>query len=91
MTDNERIDDHATIVKTVVMIARTLNVYDIPKAIEAATRALELAPYIDPTAWMRNHKALEEDREMLRAALPLWRLAQKLEEMSDGDTSEDRP
>ncbi len=80
----DRIDDHQACVKTVVLLARSLDIYDIPKAIDAATRALEMGPYIDPTAWRANHRKLEEDREMLRAALPLWELVQKLKERRDG-------
>ncbi len=81
MTDPEdevRVDEHQACVRGVVLVARALDIYDIPKAIEAATRALEMGPYIDPTAWRDNHKKLEEDREMLRLALPLWELVQKL-------------
>ncbi len=91
MTDPEdevRVDEHQACVKGVVLVARALDIYDIPKAIAAASRALEMGPYIDPTAWRDNHKKLEEDREMLRAALPLWQLVQKLKEANDGVPTE---
>lgn len=40
--------------------------------------SLDIGCLFHPTAWIENHKKLEEDIETLRAALPLVRLARKL-------------
>lgn len=81
--------DHRNTVTIVVLAARALHGQPIREAIEQAERALAVGCLSHPTAWMQNHEKLEEDVEMLRAALPLVALAEKLakgqtEEPADG-------
>lgn len=93
---------HQSSVKNAVLQAGILitAIPDLPKVIEEARRALELGPFLDPTAWQHKHRALEEDIETLEAALPLWRHGKKLEALlaeqraakeseGDGGTQED--
>ena len=72
--------NHADAVKTIILLGRTLEVYDIPQLIEQGQRALDFGPFQDPTLWIQKHQALEQDLELLRAALPLATAIQKLKE-----------
>lgn len=77
------IDEHQSAVCAAVVCARMLKQYDIPELLRAADRAEAVGPFLDPTLWQKKHKALAEDKEMLEAALPLWRLAKHLEERNE--------
>ena len=46
--------------------------FDIPGLIEAIDKADALGPILDPTLWMQNHKAMDDNRALLAAFLPLW-------------------
>jgi hypothetical protein len=78
--DGQPIDDHGQCVMVVVMAARALETHDIEGAIERAKHALEIGPFFQPTAWIQNHEKLEQDIEVLRAALPLVKLAREIRE-----------
>jgi len=54
---------------------------DIPAVLQAIANADAIGPIFNPTLWMEKHRAMDENKELLEAALPLWRMAQKLKSM----------
>lgn len=72
------IDDHRQAMEMIIMAMRMLAVVDLPRVHEAAQRALDFSCFSDPTLWIQKSKALEEDKELLEAAMPLWRAAAKM-------------
>lgn len=58
-------------------LALRAGVPDLPGRIRQGERALDVGGILDPTLWRASHHKLEEDLEMLRAALPLWRLGDR--------------
>jgi hypothetical protein len=61
--------------KLILSAARIVACVDVPKLISDIERADVIAPLIDPTLWMTKHREMEEDRQLLEAALPLHRKA----------------
>jgi hypothetical protein len=61
------------------MAAKLLTYIDIPQMLADIERADTLGPLLDPTLWMNKSEAMNQDRELLKAALPLWKLAKKRE------------
>ncbi len=74
------IEDHQNAIRAAVIAAQLLAQHPIANLIEAAHRALDVGWIGDPTLWRDKHKALEEDLEILEAALPLVRLHRKITE-----------
>jgi len=71
--------EYQAAVLAAVLCAGILSEHDIPSLLAAIDSAESLGPLLDPTLWREKHQAMQEDREVLRAALPLWELAKKLE------------
>lgn len=69
--------DHQTCMLCVINAMRIMTLIDLPAAIANAEHSDAVAPFIDPTLWMKKHRHLKEDLELMRAALPLWREAAK--------------
>lgn len=70
-----------------IMVATSASILadlDIPGMIADIARAEALGPLLDAKAWKDRHAQMEQDKEMLTAALPLWRFGQKLKELADG-------
>jgi hypothetical protein len=78
MSDAAKVLEYQQAVRTAVFAARMLQPHDLAGLIQAIDRADALGPLLDPTAWRERHQAMLEDREILEAALPLWRLGQRL-------------
>ena len=78
LTEVELIEEYRQTVSQVVLVANLLAEHDIPKLLEAIERADAVGGLLDPTAWMRKHKAMDEDRQVLRAALQLYWVGKKL-------------
>jgi hypothetical protein len=57
--------------------AGVLTHVDLPAILESIEKAHTVGPILDPTLYRDKRKAMEEDAELLKAALPLWRLAKK--------------
>lgn len=70
--------DYRSVIMHVAMCAKLLADYDIPDLIRKINRAETVGPMLDPTLWIRKNKAMDEDKEMLKAALPLHQLGKKL-------------
>lgn len=71
-------DDHRTTFLAVIAAMKWLLQVDLPKAIENIGRAHAIGPILDPTLYREKHRAMEEDEQLFRAALPLWRLAKEI-------------
>lgn len=50
----------------------------IPKMLNAINRTETLAPILDPTAFIKNGKKMEEDKKMLESLLPAWQMVNKI-------------
>jgi len=66
-------------VHSAVLCAKLLQAHDLPAMLAAIEHADAIGPLADPTLWNQNHKAMQQDREVLEAALPLWQLGKKLD------------
>jgi pyrimidine operon attenuation protein/uracil phosphoribosyltransferase len=75
--DDERIHKYRLALRGVVTAAHMLAGHDIPGLIEAIERAHTTGPILDPTLYRDKAKAMDEDAELLRAALPLWKLTRE--------------
>lgn len=71
-------DDYQAAVIACHVAARMLAQHPVEKLLEAIERADSVGPLLDPTLWMKKRGAMNEDREMLKAALKLSKLGQKL-------------
>lgn len=65
----------------VAMASRALAMHDLPKFLQDIEQADAVGPLFNPTLWMNKSRAMGEDREMIKAALPLWRIGKKFQEM----------
>jgi hypothetical protein len=80
MDEKMKIEEYQGAVQGVVLCARLIEQYDIPKLLEAIERADAFGGMLDPTLWRGKHGAMMEDKAVLEAGLPLWRLAKKIRE-----------
>ena len=76
MTD--RVSDVGGCVMTIIAAMRILTQLDLKSAIQDSQTALDIGPIFHPTLWRDKHQKLSEDVELMRAALPLWKYAEKL-------------
>lgn len=58
--------------------ANRLAAHDIHKLLADIERAESIGPIVDPTFFREKMKAMEEDKAVLRAAIPLWNIGKKL-------------
>lgn len=80
MPNNSDTDDYKQAVMAAAMCARIMAVHDIPKLLSAISRAESVGSLLDPTAWIQNRKAMEEDKELLQAIAPIAALGKSLVE-----------
>lgn len=73
-----KISEYREAVQTAVLCARMISVHDIPAILADIERADIVGPMIDPTLWREKHKAMNQDREVLRAALALHEISAML-------------
>jgi hypothetical protein len=83
MMDEAAIAEYQSAIVTVVTCARLLATHDIPALLAAIETADSVGPILDPTMWRAKKPAMDEDKQMLQAALPLWRLAELLHARAD--------
>lgn len=67
----------------VAMAARMIGEHDIPKLLQAIEMAHATGPIFDPTLYRAKMQAMEEDKRILEAGLPLWNLAKMLKERAE--------
>lgn len=72
MPDTEMTTDYRQAVQSAAMAARMLMQHDLEAVIAAIDRAAALGPVLDPTLYREKARAMQEDRELLMAAKPLW-------------------
>lgn len=75
MTEHEA--TYRASLESVVMAARLVSQWDLPELLKAMGRAQAIGPLVDPTLYRAKAAAMEQDRELLEAALPLWRFARE--------------
>lgn len=81
---DEAIETYQTAVLAVHVAAKMLAQHDLPRLLADIAKANAIGPLLDPTLWRDKNRAMLEDREALQAALPLYRLGKKLEEVRGG-------
>lgn len=59
--------------------AQILRQHDLPQILNMMSRADSIGVMIDPTLWMQNHDKMEEDKTVVNAAMPLFRIAKQIE------------
>ena len=77
-----KIEAYREAVVTCALAAKMLLGHDLRGILSAIDRCDALAPITDPTLYLKNSKAMHEDEEIIRAALPLLAIGEKMEAMS---------
>lgn len=80
MTKQEKIAEYQVTVGEVMLMAERLAQLGIPELLAAIERAEAMGPILDPTLWVAKNRAMQEDKELLLAALPLRNIAEVLHE-----------
>ena len=71
------VEEYRDNLELILSAARLVSIVDVPKMLADIAHADTVGPFLDPTLWQANHHKMEEDRELLKAALPLWKQAIK--------------
>lgn len=71
-------DKYQDAVKACALAAQFLMAHDLEGILEAIERCDAFAPVLDPTLYIKNSKAMHEDKEILEAAIPLKAIGEKL-------------
>lgn len=74
----DKIAEYRAAVTQVVLAARVIGSHDLPGLLAAIETAHAVGPMLDPTLYRDSAKAMDEDADVLRAAMPLYRLAKQL-------------
>ncbi len=74
-----RVTEHRATVHACLTAARLISAYDLRGALDAIARADTVGPILDPTLYKAKAEAMHQDAEILRAALPLWKLALEMQ------------
>lgn len=70
-TAEQKISAYQEAVRTARLCAQLLSAHDIPQLLRDIERADAVGPMLDPTLWKRKRHAMEQDRDLLRAAVRL--------------------
>jgi hypothetical protein len=81
MSTEAKIAEYRTAITTIALCARMIAEHDLPKLLADIEHADSVGPILDPTLWRDKHRAMEQDREILKAALPLHTLAKKMQDL----------
>lgn len=73
------INDYQSAMVSCILAAKDLIGHDLPDILAQIDKAETIGPFLDPTLYRQKAKAMEEDKQMLEAALPLWKMGKKLE------------
>lgn len=60
--------------------ARVISMLPLDEILNAHSRMESFASILDPTLYRNKSQAASEDRELIHAAMPLWRYAKKMME-----------
>jgi hypothetical protein len=78
-SDQSKIDDYRAAVISAVLCARMLAQHDLPKLLHDIEHAHAVGPILDPTLYRGASRAMSEDAEILKAAMPLYQIGKSLE------------
>ena len=78
-----RVEEYRSAVLACALVASMLVQHDLEAILEAIAKGHAAGPIIDPTLYREKMGAMQEDENLVRAALPLWRLGQKLAERAE--------
>lgn len=63
--------------KNLYMLVDIVSNLNIPEMFSAISRCDSIGAILDPTSFIKNNKALEQDKEVILAFLHVWEVAQK--------------
>jgi hypothetical protein len=69
--------EYQAAVRIAALAAALLQEHDLPELLRAIDHSHAVGPILDPTLYREKAGAMELDRELLDAALPLWKLGRK--------------
>jgi hypothetical protein len=72
-------------------IAKMLTQYDLQAIIEAINHSDAFGCFIDPTLWINNRDKMQEDKQIIEAAMPLWKMGMKMKTMAEETRDADSP
>lgn len=75
--------EYQAAVGTCALVGVMLTEHDLPGMLNAIEHAEAVGPMIDPTLYRNKHEAMGHDKDLLEAALPLWRWAKKQKEIAE--------
>lgn len=78
MSDEAKIKEYRDAILNITVCMNMLSGYDLPGILKAIEYADSVGPVFDPTLWRDKNKLMREDMEMVKAAMPLWRLQEEL-------------
>src|SRR5713101_4635387 len=77
MTIDEKIEDYRKAIKSCIGAGFLLTEYKLPEILAAINQAEATGPMLNPTLFREKAQALREDKELLKAAMPLYNLVQR--------------
>lgn len=69
------VETYQQAVQSCALAAAIVRQYDVPALLRAIERAHAVGPILDPTLYRDKAGAMDRDRQLLEAAMPLWKLA----------------
>lgn len=66
--------------------ARVVSYVDIPEMLRQIDHVDSVGAILDPTLYRAKVDAMHQDKELLEAALPLYRWAEKMKAIAEGKT-----
>lgn len=75
--------EYQAAVGSCALVGSMLTQYDLPAMVRAIEYAEAMGPMIDPTLYREKREAMDQDKDLLEAALPLWRWAQGQKKLAE--------
>jgi hypothetical protein len=69
----DRIAEYQAAVVACLLARALLHQHDLPSLLRAIEHSEAVAPILDPTLYREKAKAMGQDRDIIRAAMALWR------------------
>ena len=89
-------ETYVAAMKSVLLAGSIISQWDLPGMLASIALVESVGPLLDPTSYRDKCNDLFHDRDLLKAALPLWEFCQRYkqnnatEEMSDARRKEGR-
>lgn len=71
---DDNVESYRAAIQAAAICSQMLTQHDIPKLLEDISRAEALGPIMDPTLYREKARAMQQDKELLKAAAPLREL-----------------